>query len=267
MRRIQQSAILIMVVLFILSSFTFSFAGSAIEVDDQFIDRGIVGIKIDTNNTEILKVMISKGDTKLFYNLDQNQTFQYFPLQLGNGFYTLDVLKNVKGKSYEIIYSSSIELMMENENDVFLNSIKLINWNIETEVVKKAQELTQNLKTDMDKIQEIFEYVINTYSYDYDKVNLPSTYIPNLNLVHKVKKGICYDYSAIVAAMLRSISVPTKLVMGNTEDKFHAWNEVYNKDTNTWFVIDTTKASVYKKAGQAYTMIEKTEKYVPQFVY
>ncbi len=45
--------------------------------------------------------------------------------------------------------------------------------------------------------------------------------------------------------MLRSIDIPTKLVMGykNDIEKYHAWNEVYLD--GKWINLDTTYDSAY----------------------
>lgn len=54
--------------------------------------------------------------------------------------------------------------------------------------------------------------------------------------------GICYDYSSLFGSMLRSLGIPTKLVMGRKDDieAYHSWNEVYLEDENKWVTIDTT---------------------------
>ena len=46
-------------------------------------------------------------------------------------------------------------------------------------------------------------------------------------------KGICFDYAALTAAMLRSQGIPTKMVFGNVspDDLYHAWNMFYTEET------------------------------------
>lgn len=45
----------------------------------------------------------------------------------------------------------------------------------------------------------------------------------------KSSKGICFDYAALMAAMLRAQNIPVKLVTGNVSPNnlSHAWNLVY----------------------------------------
>ena len=41
------------------------------------------------------------------------------------------------------------------------------------------------------------------------------------------KKGICFDYASLTAAMLRSIGIPAKLAIGYSASVRHAWIDVY----------------------------------------
>ncbi|MNV81246.1 hypothetical protein D3C71_1748990 [compost metagenome] len=67
--------------------------------------------------------------------------------------------------------------------------------------------------------------------------------------------------------MLRSLNIPTKLVMGNSTyvNKYHAWNEVYLN--GKWNIIDTTVDSGLKKINKKFDMIKKSSDYVKLFEY
>ena len=78
--------------------------------------------------------------------------------------------------------------------------------------------------------------------------------LPDLNELLKVKKGICFDYAALMVAMLRINHIPARLICGNTDVEYHAWVEVYLKgkgwvnpdifmDEKTWTRMDPTFAS------------------------
>ena len=49
-------------------------------------------------------------------------------------------------------------------------------------------------------------------------------------------KGICFDYAALLAVMLRSEGIPTKVLIGTVtpENLYHAWNSVYLEGTWVW---------------------------------
>ena len=52
------------------------------------------------------------------------------------------------------------------------------------------------------------------------------------------KKGICFDYAALVACMLRVQGIRCKLVIGYADAYYHAWNEVLVD--GKWLRYDTT---------------------------
>ena len=50
-----------------------------------------------------------------------------------------------------------------------------------------------------------------------------SVYLPVLDEVLKAKKGISFDYAALMTGMLHSQGVPCKLVIGYAGTAYHAW--------------------------------------------
>ena len=57
-------------------------------------------------------------------------------------------------------------------------------------------------------------------------------YLPDVDDTLKSGKGICFDYAALMAAMLRAQNIPVKLVTGNVSPNnlSHAWNLVYTRE-------------------------------------
>ncbi len=81
-----------------------------------------------------------------------------------------------------------------------------------------------------------------------------SGYLPDVDKVLERKKGICFDYAAVMTAMLRSLKIPCKLVIGYAGVEYHAWINVYSEDSGwmdgvvffdgkTWRLLDPTFAS------------------------
>jgi len=93
--------------------------------------------------------------------------------------------------------------------------------------------------------------------------------LPNIDKTLTSGKGICYDFSSVFAAMLRSQGIPVKLVKGYTTnvEGYHAWNEVYNSETGEWIVVDTTYDVVIKDAGRAVSMAKETANYSKVYEY
>ncbi|MCY6371364.1 transglutaminase-like domain-containing protein [Clostridium ganghwense] len=231
--------------------------------DNSNINKGIVSVGYSSSNDKKIKLMIEKDAVRYFYDIKDNNE-ESFPLQLGSGKYNIKVLENKDGDKYKVVKGQAVNVEIDNEKQVYLNSIQIINWNEDMEAIKKAKELVKGKTTSTEKVQAIYDYIVENVKYDYDKINhIESDYIPDINETFKSSNGICYDYSALFAAMTRSIGIPTKLVKGHRKeiDAYHAWNEVYLDDSDTWFTIDTTyDASLYNN-NQEYSMIQDNSNY------
>jgi len=245
----------------ILTLFTLSVNGQATSayIDKSKVDNGV--INVNYNSSKSVAVRVSKGNTNYDYILNGNNTI---PLQSGDGDYIISILENVEGKKFKQIAKETVTLKALNPNEVYLQSIQMINWNNEMNAIKKAKELTKNAKNDKEKATAIYNYIVNTISYDNDKASRTSSnYIPNIDSTLKAQKGICYDYASLTASMLRSVNVPTKLIMGYKNDikEYHAWNQVYLQDTNEWITIDTTYDAGLKNGNTKVTMIKDIKEY------
>ena len=106
--------------------------------------------------------------------------------------------------------------------------------------------------TDVDALKQIYNYVVNNLTYDYDKAEAVETgYLPDVDETLSTKTGICFDYAALTTAMLRSCDIPCKLHIGYTGDIKHAWIDVYIRSKgwvnnavsfkgNSWSLMDPT---------------------------
>ncbi len=247
--------------LLIITLLLFSTVAQAAEsyIDKSQINSGV--IKINNNNGKFGAVRVSKDNTSYDYILKENDTI---PLQLGNGQYTVLVLESVGGNKFKQVSKEVVTLKSIDTNEVYLQSIQMINWNNEMNAIKKAKELTKNAKNDKEKVEAIYNYIIANISYDNDKASkIKSNYIPKIDETLKAQNGICYDYASLFGAMLRSVGVPTKLVMGRKNDikEYHAWNQVFLEDSNEWINIDTTYDAGLKKGNVDTNMIKNANEY------
>jgi transglutaminase-like putative cysteine protease len=210
--------------------------------DNKDIGSGVLHIAYDGGGKA--KVIIEKGDKKYTYDINSAGYKESFPLQLGNGNYKVSLYKNTSGNSYKLIASKSLDVKISNPNAVYLTSTQNINWNVDSKAVAKAVELTKDIDGLDKKAKVLWNYMVNNNSYDYDKLaKLPSGYLPVIDQTLADKKGICYDFSSLYAAMLRSQGTPAKLVKGYAPKNavgYHAWNEVYDASKKEWLIIDTT---------------------------
>lgn len=250
--------LLVSIVIAILSSSMNVFAAGEY-IDKSQINNGIIKVNYVSSNG--VAVRVSKGGTSYDYILG-NQTG--IPLQLGNGDYDISVLSNVGGNKYKQIHKETVTVNLSDSNDIYLQSIQMINFNSNMEAVKLAKGLTKNASSDKEKVQIIYDYIVSNISYDTPKIGtMASNYLPSIDETLSSKKGICYDYSALFAGMLRSIGIPTKLMMGYKDDidAYHAWNQIYLSETNEWITVDATYGAGYKSGNVQTAMIRSASEY------
>lgn len=253
----QKIMIFIIIILGVVFNLNTTFAASEY-VDLSDIDKGIVKVSYSDIKNEY-RILIEKDKVRLVYPFIANGKFETFPLQLGNGEYSVSLMKRIEGTKYVYIFKEKINLDLKDKNLVYLNSIQNISWSDKDKPILDATKLLTDFKTDSAKLKIIHNFIVNSIVYDYAKVStLETTYVPNINYVYDKKKGICYDYSSLLAAILRSHGVPTKLVKGYSEnvDGYHAWNEVFIN--NKWYIIDTTVDATSKLKIK---MIKATKEY------
>lgn len=235
-------------------------------IDDSKLFQGVIGINYPNKTGKLVRLQISKNQNTVSYFLLND--IEYFPLQLGNGEYNIRILENVNQNKYKLINEENINLNIKDNYQIYLNSVQNVNWNNSMKSIQKAQELIKGTKNDKEKVTKIYEYIISQINYDNEKAkNVQNPYIPSIDNTYSTKKGICYDYASLFAAMLRSVNIPTKLVTGTSDyvKEYHAWNEVYLN--NKWIVIDTTVDSGLKKSKKNFDMIKDSKKYKPSYQY
>jgi len=246
---------------------------TTIDIDLSESETGIINVLYNTGIEKKVKLLVQNGETKYYYNLDSNEAYVAFPLQLGDGEYTFKIYENTTGSSYKTVFYKKMKIDIEDEMAVYLASTQQVTWNEEDEAIILANELVEAALIEKNKnryayqelleltedeiIEVLYTYVIENITYDYDKIEtLEYNYIPDVDVVLEDGTGICYDYSVLFAAMLRSQNIPTKLVKGYTvaTNAYHAWNEVYISSEEEWVVIDTTFDAYYLHNSKAFEM-------------
>ena len=128
-------------------------------------------------------------------------------------------------------------------------------------------------------MEKIYDYVVNNLTYDTQKAaSVQSGYLPNVDAVMDSGKGICFDYAALMASMLRSQEVPCKLVVGYTGDVYHAWINVWSEedgwvegliyfDGKVWKLMDPTFASSGNQSNKIMEYIGNGANYKAKYLY
>ena len=214
---------------------------------------GYIMVQFTGDTDKRIKVLIKGPTTQYQYNINPKEWVS-LPLSDGNGKYEVGVYENVKDTSYSNVLSENIDVTMTDEFAPFLRSNQYVNIEAAPNAIQLASQLCAGTDT-LGKVGKVYDYVVNNLTYDDAKAaNVQSGYLPNLDSVLASKKGICFDYAALMTGMLRSQGVPCKLVVGYAGTAYHAWINVWTEkdgwiegtiyfDGNTWQRMDPTFAS------------------------
>ena len=241
---------------------------------------GYIMVKYLEKTDKKLKLIVKgPSGTSYTYNINKIGSYETFPLSDGNGSYTIAAYKNISGTSYSTVYSTSLSVTLKDQFAPFLLPNQYVNYTAASQVVKKAEELTKGKKTDLDKITAVYNWVIKNISYDKQLAeSVKSGYIPNIDQVLQKKKGICFDYAALMTAMLRSQDIPCKLVVGYSGKAYHAWINTYTNeggwidsviyfDGTTWKLMDPTYASTGRQSEAIMKYIGNSANYKAKYSY
>ena len=230
-------------------------------IDASNTSQGYVMVKYNGTNEKV-KLQITCPDQSWYtYLISDRGAYDTFPLTAGNGSYALQVLENVAGDTYTVSLAQSINVSIEDEFLPFLYPNQYVNFHTDSKAVSKGSDLAKDTYSDLDVVQNIYNYVIKNISYDTEKAqNVSYGYVPDIDDTLSSKKGICFDYAALMTSMLRSQNIPTKLEVGYSGDAYHAWISTYIDDKgwvddiiqfngDTWQIMDPTLAATNDSAA------------------
>jgi hypothetical protein len=229
-----------------------------------------------TGTNEKVKLQIKGPDGVTYtYNLHGNG-YEVFPLTAGSGSYTVGVFENISGTKYSTALSAQFEAGITNTFGPYLYPNQYVNFTATSLPIAKAVELAYPASSDLEVVEQVYNYIISHFSYDYDKAaTVVSGYLPVVDDVYRSNTGICFDYAAVMATMLRTQNIPTRLEVGYVGEEYHAWISVYIKDMGwvngiiefdgtNWNLMDPTFASTSKSPKD---YITKNSKYLTKYVY
>ena len=207
-------------------------------VDTSRSSKGFFGVHC--NSDAKIKIQVFKGDETYTYDVVDGKD-QIYPFQLGNGEYTIKVMKNIADTKYSELYVTYVNVSRDSEFEPFLRPRQYTDYTTESDCVKKADELAEGSADANEFITSVYDYVCKHVTYDKEKAaTIQSGYIPDPDDTYNTGKGICIDYASLAAAMLRSHGIPTKIIfgyVGDNGDLYHAWNMFYTKETG-WVAVE-----------------------------
>ncbi|MBQ3859893.1 MAG: transglutaminase domain-containing protein [Clostridia bacterium] len=207
------------------------------QLDLSMVSEGVVAAKGSSSNR--LKFVIVVNNTSYYYNMKNDGTPSIFPLTFGSATYKFRIMENTTGSKYRELYSNSTWVQLSDQFAPYLRNSDYVPYSADSACVKKAAELAAQAADAVGVVSKVYEYVTANITYDYNKANtVQSGYMSNPDSTLSTGTGICFDYAALTAAMLRSQGIPAKMVFGyvGTNGAYHAWNMFYTAETG-WVTV------------------------------
>ena len=259
------------------ASGTTTYENGKVLVDASNISQGYVMIRY-SGGKERIKVQITKGAVTYTYDLNARDAYEVFPFSEGDGTYSVKVFENVSGNQYAQIFSKDLSVSMADQFLPFLYPNQYVNFSEGNAAVQKGAEVAAGAADEIGIVTNVFHFVVDNLTYDVAKAqSVQSGYLPNIDAVLAARTGICFDYAALMTAMLRTQNIPTKLV-GYTGSAYHAWVNVYITnvgwvdnaiyfDGQQWSLMDPTFMSSGGKSEQIRKYIGNASNYQAKYSY
>lgn len=249
-----------------------------INIDASHSESGYFMVRYLGSNSKVKLRVNGPGKSEYIYLLSGSQEYETFPLPCGSGSYQIQVLENAAGDKYAVAYSADLSVSVQDEFAPFLYPNQYVNFTENSQTVSKGSELAANCYSDLEVIEHIYHFVTEEIAYDTEKAaSVTYGYLPVVDETLSSKKGICFDYAALMSAMLRSQGIPTKLEIGYSGEAYHAWISTYIQesgwvdniiefDGNSWTLMDPTLAAS-NNAATVKEYVGNGSNYIVKFSY
>lgn len=259
-------------------------SGGGAVIDASNTSQGYIMAKYDGSATKVKLQIKGPNGVTYSYNLHPGVGFETFPLTAGNGSYKVSANENISGTTYAVLLGETYDVSITNSLSPYLYPNQYVNFSTGSATVAKGETVASGSKSQLDTVSKVYNYVIGNIKYDDAKANqiIAGTltgYLPVVDDVLKAGKGICFDYAAVMATMLRSQQIPTRLEVGYvTGGIYHAWLSIYTPETGwingiiqfdgkSWKLMDPTFASSSNSSKSIMQFIGNGSNYQTKYVY
>lgn len=249
----------------------------SVTIDISNLKDGYYFVTYLGTNQKVKLQVTGPDQIKYTYNLTNEPAC--LPVSGGNGTYALALYENISGDQYSTAFKGSFETSLENEFLPYLYPNMYVNFSESSKAVLLAASLAKEADCDLTLVSKVYHYITTNIVYDSAEAETVAyNYLPDIDEVLETKKGICFDYAALMAGMLRSQSIPTRLQIGYAGSAYHAWISVYINDLGwidgmiqfdgkTWSLMDPTFAANQKNADTLKKFIGDGSNYKTLYTY
>ena len=245
-------------------------------LDISNTDNGYFMMKY-TGNAEKAKMQVTTPEN-ITYTYTIHDKYDTFPLTGGNGTYHVTAYEEVKNDMYSTILSEDFDAEIKDKFSPWLYPNQYVDFTKDSAATALGEKLAKPCSTDIEVVTNIYDYCFENIKYDNKKAKeVESGYLPDVDEILRTGKGICFDYSAVMAAMLRTQRIPTRMEIGYVGKDNHAWISVYLKesgwvngiiefDGKSWKIMDPTMAAS-KSERQLKSFIGDGSGYITKYIY
>lgn len=248
-------------------------------LDVSNASEGYVMLNYNGSNSKVKFQVTTPEEVTYTYTVTEYGSYKAYPLPGGDGNYGLTVYEVASEEKnlYAVALAQEIAVSIPNRLKTFLYPNCYVEFDASSACVKKGEELAKGCDTDLDVVASVYGYVTENISYDYDKAEtVQPGYAPFPDNTLAAGTGICFDYASLMAAMLRSQQIPTRLEVGYVGDLYHAWlscyidekgwvDDIIEFDGNGWTMMDPTMAS--SGGSKEVLRLEEESGYITKYVY
>ena len=250
---------------------------SSVDIDVSFTKDGYINVTYNGDASRTRLIITTPQELSYTYDLYKGKC-DTFPLTGENGTYNVGIYEQISGNDYSVLFNDDFDVFIANEFSPYLYPNQYVKFDTNTKAVNLASDLSFSANNDLDVITNVYNYVISHITYDYDKAdNVESTYVPDVDETLATNKGICFDFASLMACMLRSQGIPTRLEIGYAGDVYHAWistyisevgwvNGIIEFDGHNWELMDPTFATTTSEK-KLKNYIGEGDNYVTKFMY
>ena len=235
-------------------------------VDHSNISEGYIIVQCSSTSGKRHKVNIASNGRSQNFNLPNDGMSRVYPLCFGSGSYIIRIYRQIEGTRYKSALTFSTDVKLRDELLPFLYPNVYSDYGPQSLCVMKATGLCAGLTGDVDKINTIYNWIVENVEYDKElaaQVKTDSWWLPVPDEVISTGKSICFGYASLFAAMCRSQGIPTKIEVGRIGSAgCHAWNTIYSRQdgnvaglpvtANAWSRIDVTLMDSSRGEGLAF---------------
>lgn len=157
------------------------------------------------------------------------------------------------GQNLSVSGATQVKVYPKSQYLETLNNKQLDKYLSSSEYWQSQDPLLINASKNLSSVEDIYNFVVNHLSYEYDGVNANRSRYGALYALQNPNKTVCSEYSDLFIALARNLGIPAREHEGfafssdnrlkniyEENDVLHAWPEYYDRSLSKWIMVDPT---------------------------